>query len=57
MLYERGYTTGYERGKEIMFKDIIKYIEDNKNTNEFRDLHSNINIDALIMGLINKFNK
>jgi hypothetical protein len=57
MLYERGYTTGYERGKEIMFKDIIKYIEYNKNTNEFRDLYGNIDIDTLIMGLINKFNK
>lgn len=57
MLYERGYTTGYERGKEIMFKDIIKYIKDNKNTNEFRDLYGNIDIDTLIMGLINKFNK
>lgn len=43
-------------GKEIIFKDIIKYIEDNKNTNEFRDLYGNIDIDTLIMRLINKFN-
>lgn len=24
MLYEKGYTTGYHKGKEIMFRDIIE---------------------------------
>jgi hypothetical protein len=57
MLYEQGYTTGYHRGKEIMFQDIVKWINENKDKDMYCDSYGNTDIESLIDGLNKTFNK
>ena len=57
MLYEQGYTTGYHKGREIMFRDIVKWIKENKDKDMYCDSYGNTDIESLIDGLNKTFNK
>lgn len=55
MLYEKGYTTGYHKGKEIMFRDIIEWLEENKGRDMYCNSYGVTEIEWLIDGLKKKF--